>query len=140
MAAAVGSVRDRTMSFRAVVGSVPEARRAVDGIVALDEHPEIAFNVRLLVSELVGNSVRHSGVGPADEIGVTVAVSDDRVRVAVIDHGKGFLSPTVVQDPGRAVSGRGLYLVDALSDRWAVESGDGRTCVWFEIDIDSHQS
>jgi anti-sigma regulatory factor (Ser/Thr protein kinase) len=123
------------MSFRAVVGSVPEARRAVDGILALEDHPQIAFNVRLLVSELVGNSVRHSGVGPADEIGVTVAVSDDRVRVAVVDHGKGFPSPSEVQDPGTAVSGRGLYLVDALADRWAVEGGEGSTCVWFEIDI-----
>ncbi len=125
-----------TISFRAVVASVPEARRAVDAIPALEEHSEAAFNVRLLVSELVGNSVRHAEVEPSDEIDVTVEVAHERVRVSVVDHGRGFPAPSVVQDPGAGVSGRGLYLVDALADRWAVERGDGRTCVWFEIDID----
>ncbi len=45
-----------TISFRAVVASVPEARRAVDAIPALEEHSEAAFNVRLLVSELSGTA------------------------------------------------------------------------------------
>ncbi len=58
--------------------------------------------------------------------------SPQTVRVEVTDAGPGFaVRPRVAgQDPE---SGWGLYLVDALSDRWGTERG-GRTRIWFEID------
>jgi anti-sigma regulatory factor (Ser/Thr protein kinase) len=31
-------------------------------------------------------------------------------------------------------SGRGLFIVDALADRWGVENSAG-TCVWAEVDV-----
>ena len=89
-------------------------------------------DVRLLVSELVTNSLRHAGLGPRDSIRLRVTATRETVRVEVTDGGPGFR-------PGQPApnlyhtSGWGLYLVDQLSDRWSVDVGEA-TMVWFEID------
>ena len=72
----------------------------------------------LLVSELFGNSVRHSGSGAAGET-VTVAVraTDGIVRVEVTDRsGPGV--PELRPAGGDAEGGRGLRLVASLAARW----------------------
>ena len=113
-------------SFRAdrlAPGEARNALRALNG--SLDR--ELAEDVRLLVSELVTNSLRHTGTS---EIALEVWSSDEVVRVAVTDRGTGFDldgPPT----PGDA-SGWGLFMVDRLADRWGVET-DGQTRVWFEL-------
>jgi len=108
-----------------------DARRALDGlgdVVTTERLDEI----RLLVSELVTNSVRHAGMGSGEWIGLHVEVARDAVRVEVADRGPGFETgqplPTMYQD-----SGWGLYLVEQIADRWGVNQ-DAGTCVWFEID------
>jgi anti-sigma regulatory factor (Ser/Thr protein kinase) len=105
--------------------------------LALSEFDELvdeslAFDVRLLVSELVTNSVRHAQVGPEASILLRVAVADEHVRVEVADSGPGFEPP--VHDPTAEIareSGWGLFFVTQLADRWGVDRDDGR--VWFEI-------
>jgi anti-sigma regulatory factor (Ser/Thr protein kinase) len=90
-------------------------------------------DVRLLISEIVTNSVRHAGLGPADRVSVRVTADGKRVRAEVVDTGQGFEAPP--RGPGAgAGSGWGLFLVEHLADRWGVERRDGRTLVWFEID------
>ena len=90
-------------------------------------------DVRLLVSELVTNSLRHAGEAGETTIGLRVAVKERTVRVEVTDAGPGFDAatqpPTLYQQ-----SGWGLYLVDQVSDRWGVDRDD-HTRVWFEIDL-----
>jgi anti-sigma regulatory factor (Ser/Thr protein kinase) len=49
----------------------------------------------------------------------------------VTDHGPGF-EPAPARPGPDQVAGRGLFLVDALADRWG--SADGGTRVWFEVD------
>jgi anti-sigma regulatory factor (Ser/Thr protein kinase) len=88
-------------------------------------------NVRLLVSELVTNSIRHART-TAEEVELRVAVFPDRLRVEVSDRGAGFNRRARTPDRDSA-SGWGLYLVDQLADRWGV-SRDAGTRVWFEID------
>jgi anti-sigma regulatory factor (Ser/Thr protein kinase) len=84
-------------------------------------------SVRLLVTELVTNSVRHAGAG---SIELTVRVGGDRVRVEVANPGGSF-EPQPREDSD---SGWGLFLVDRLSDDWGVdEAGGGLQRVWFEI-------
>ena len=107
------------------------ARRALDeltDVVSDDRLDEI----RLLVSELVTNSVRHAGMRPEEWIGLHVKVVPDSVRVEVADGGSGFETgqplPSMYQD-----SGWGLYLVEQIADRWGVDHDPG-TRVWFEID------
>jgi anti-sigma regulatory factor (Ser/Thr protein kinase) len=90
-------------------------------------------DVRLLVSELVTNSVRHSeGASTGAPVTLEVAVSDGTLRVEVTDRGRGFEPQP--REPGQSkASGWGLYLVDHLADRWGVMRNH-ITRVWFEID------
>jgi anti-sigma regulatory factor (Ser/Thr protein kinase) len=114
--------------------SAAAARHAVDQLS--DRLPEDQLgDVRLLVSELVTNSLRHAELDAEDRIRLAVAVDDSRVRVEVADPGKGFEVMLPADDPD-TVEGWGLYLVATLSDRWGVSSGDraGSTRVWFELD------
>jgi anti-sigma regulatory factor (Ser/Thr protein kinase) len=108
-----------------------QARHAVDGLAG-DVRPDVLDQMRLLVSELVTNSVRHAGLRRTDRIGFRVLTTDSAVRVEVTDAGPGFKAtdptPTIYQD-----SGWGLYLVEQIADRWGVER-DPQTSVWFEID------
>jgi anti-sigma regulatory factor (Ser/Thr protein kinase) len=87
----------------------------------------------LLVSELFGNSVRHSGSGAAGET-VTVAVQAGSgvVRVEVTDRsGPGV--PQLRPAERDAEGGRGLELVEHLSVRWGYRRQRGRTITWFEL-------
>jgi serine phosphatase RsbU (regulator of sigma subunit)/anti-sigma regulatory factor (Ser/Thr protein kinase) len=113
------------------VDAVPRAREAIDELAPQLERA-LFTNMRLLISELVGNSVRHGGTPAGGEIDLVVSLLADRVRVEVGDQGSGFEPGHAARDP-RSSSGWGLYLVDELSDRWGV-SGSSGTSVWFEID------
>ena len=90
----------------------------------------MAFDVRLLVSELVTNSVQHASVGADDSIMLTVKISGELVRVEVRDGGPGFEQPEVELQPERD-TGWGLFLVEQIADSWGVDRGE--RAVWFEI-------
>jgi anti-sigma regulatory factor (Ser/Thr protein kinase) len=86
--------------------------------------------VRLLVTELVTNSVRHA---EADAVDIRVHVASDQVRLEVTDRGPGF----EFEERGRnqdLEGGWGLYLVDRLADRWGIAYDGGASRVWAEID------
>jgi anti-sigma regulatory factor (Ser/Thr protein kinase) len=87
----------------------------------------------LLVSELFGNSVRHSGSGdPGETITVAAKVEDDVVRVEVTDRG-GPGIPELNPTGQDAEGGRGLQLVAGLAARWGWRRRGGRTVTWFEM-------
>jgi anti-sigma regulatory factor (Ser/Thr protein kinase) len=119
------------MSFELAGGpyAVTAARLA---LADLESHldPSVAFDVRLLVSELVTNSVQHAQVAEEDSIILAVGFSDQIVRVEVSDEGPGF-EPPAAPPPDDADAGWGLFLVEQLADSWGV--GDGGKGVWFEI-------
>jgi anti-sigma regulatory factor (Ser/Thr protein kinase) len=108
-----------------------EARHALDGIGDAVPGGRLR-DVRLLVSELVTNAVRHANLDAGDVIGLVVEVADHALRVEVHDPGGGFVPTAPSPDPTRP-SGWGLYLVAELADRWGVDS-DETTLVWFELD------
>jgi anti-sigma regulatory factor (Ser/Thr protein kinase) len=108
-----------------------EARLAVDEL-SLGYSDETRETLRLLVSELVTNSVRHAGAGPERSIRVHLRASDSRVRVEVLDDGPGFEPPHGPAEDG-ALNGWGLRLVGQIADRWGVER-DRLTRVWFEME------
>ena len=89
-------------------------------------------DVRLLVSEIVTNSVRHAGLRPEEWIRVKMRLGSGRARIEVSDTGAGFERP--VDPEPLAESGWGMYLLEQIADRWGVER-NGATCVWFEIDL-----
>ena len=108
--------------------SVAEARaRVLDAVgPALADGQE--ETLRLLVSEVVTNAVRH---GARDEPVEIHLRWNSEVRVDVVDHGGGFTpGPRAgsFDEPG----GFGLFLVGRLADRWGVET-NASTRVWFVL-------
>ena len=91
-------------------------------------------DARLLVNELVANSIRHSGV-PNGRIRIRARVAGDTLHVEVVDGGRGAPHPVVggIRPGPRAASGWGLFLVDALAQRW----GHGNGAFWFELRLES---
>ena len=104
------------------------ARGALDPI-ASSLTPERMRDVRLLVSELVTNAVRHAG---GEAVRLVVAFTGSVLRIEVHDPGNGFALKPPPDDPMRA-SGWGLVLVEELADRWGIDHHP-RTRVWFEMD------
>ncbi len=88
--------------------------------------------VVLITAELVTNAIRY-GVGPID-----VDISFDRsgFRVGVSDRSDGKVEKRV-EVPVHAASGRGLRIIEALSDEWGVEPlpGGGKT-VWARVSVE----
>lgn len=104
------------------------ARRALadlDGRI----DPSVLPDVRLLVSELITNSVKYGGEGP---VRLEVTTTDGRVRAEIIDQGIGF-TPVRRDDDLDKVGGWGLHLVQELTTDWGTY--EGSTHVWFEIDL-----
>jgi anti-sigma regulatory factor (Ser/Thr protein kinase) len=97
--------------------------------------PSLAENergtLRLLVSELVTNSVRHVS-GSDQPVVLRLLIDDRRIRVDVRDGGAGFRPGK--PEPRGADGGFGLFLVERMASRWGVDTGDG-TRVWFELDL-----
>lgn len=107
-----------------------EARRS---LVLLDRvvPPDRLEDLRVMVSELVTNSVVHSGLERGEPISLLVKVLPERVRVEVADPGRRF--PDISKRP-RDHHGRGLMIVDQLAERWGTERGS-QTKVWAEIPL-----
>jgi anti-sigma regulatory factor (Ser/Thr protein kinase) len=106
------------------------ARTALDSLDGSLE--DLREPVRLLVSELVTNAVKHGGSGPDRTVQVKLDCSPEGVRVEVSDEGPGF-EPRRGRRIDPMEDGIGLALVDQLADRWGVHVERGAR-VWFEID------
>jgi len=93
----------------------------------------VFHDAQLLVSELVTNSVRHSGVPAGSEVIVSVSLTPGMVRVDVEDPGRSGAVAPHAPDSGTG-GGYGLNLVQALSERWGIERvAEGGTRVWAQL-------
>jgi two-component sensor histidine kinase len=127
---------DPSVSLRLRRG--PEAPRRARAEVVARFRDRLAaatvYDVALVVSELVTNSVNHPGPGPEPELGVEVGVVGDHVLIAVSDRGA-----QIIPRGGQRGSGErlGLQLVDRLAGSWGVaRDGVGRTQVWCELPLE----
>ena len=118
------------MKLLATPDAPRDARHALDRL-APEVPQDVLENVRLLVSELVTNCIRHAGVDPNAAIELKVSPRNSVIRVEVSDPGEGF-EPAPVTLSIYSTSGWGLYLVEQSADRWGVSVENG-TKVWFEI-------
>ena len=112
--------------------AISEARHALDRLADLLPSEKLE-DVRLVVSELVTNSVLHAGLSPDDQIWLSVEASAESVRGRVCDPGPGFRKPSKLGPRPDFSGGWGLPIVDRISDRWGVDR-NSCACVWFEID------
>ena len=91
-------------------------------------HGDTADNARVVLSELVTNALTHS----LDVFQMALDLRAGRILVEVWDCTDN--SPTVTQPNGLAVSGRGMFLVETLSEEWGVRrEKDGGKTVWARI-------
>lgn len=117
-------------SFLYTPRSVIQARRFVSG--ALEDVPDSTIeSAILIVSELATNAIRHAGTG----FSVDVEVLDQQIRVSVTDSGGG--RPQIKSPPAAEPSGRGLRIVELLSDHWGIDASTAKPgkSVWFTINF-----
>ena len=113
--------------------AAPAARRALEDLCfQIDD--DLLERSRLVLSEVVTNSVRHARLRARQRIDLEVWVLPHLLRIEVTDDGPGFDPIVVRPDPDNAASGgQGLWIVDQLTDRWGVDLSHS-TCVWLEFD------
>jgi anti-sigma regulatory factor (Ser/Thr protein kinase) len=129
----VGRRTTHRMDNRAL--SLGSARRAVGRRVELEPYPEIGFIAQLLASELVSNTVRHANLADGDTFVLTIECDERTLHIELADHGRGVDPLSHLARYQRTGSRRnGIYLVDALADRWGYRRREGTT-MWFEIDL-----
>lgn len=80
-----------------------------------------------MVSELATNAVKHARTG----FSLVVEERDDGVRIEVTDHGPG--TPRKRSPSPQEPSGRGLLIVQALSDDWGIVEEQHGKAVWLSI-------
>ncbi len=123
-----------TLRLRHAASSAAVARRRMLAdfeAAGVAEAP--AQDAALIVSELVGNAVRHAAPLPDGRLAVRWSVDRHGYSVSVTDGGTGSQAddriatrPATSYDP----TGRGLRIVAALADSWGVADSDGATTVW----------
>ena len=127
-----GNPSEREIPLPSRPESAATARRLVQVVVLRQWglSSRLTEDAVLLVSELVGNAVRHTG---ARAFGLRMRRSRGRLRVEVRDPSRGLPCLMPVQDLD--VSGRGLFLVDKLADRWGVDLLPRGKTTWFEMRV-----
>lgn len=104
-----------------------QARAAVTACAAELGLQEVSDDVVLLVSEMVTNAIRHA----APPVRLEIQAGDDDVVVAVRD---GSPHPPAPRRPGQdAEGGRGMLLVDLLSDDHGVRGDPPGKAVWARV-------
>ena len=112
------------------VAQVRHARAATAAwLTGQDVDRDVLETCTLLVSELVTNAVRHAGTC----VQLRLHRRPDEVLVEVEDGSS--LQPEPRDADDEATGGRGIDLVAALSQQWAVaRSGDGKT-IWCAVPL-----
>ena len=129
------------VTLPALPAAASQARKSL--AVLRSDLPERTYeDLVILVSELVTNSVRHTGRARGDEVEDRLGDWIDRsgIRAEVADGGPGFEKFVRPSTPDQ-LGGWGLQIVDRLSDRWGVRRGSAPgSAVWFEIDLHPSRS
>jgi anti-sigma regulatory factor (Ser/Thr protein kinase) len=120
-------VQQQRRRFDPEASSAREARSFVAD--ALPDLDGLDTRVALAVSEVASNAILHART----PFTVRVLVDPDRVRVEVTDEDPHM--PVRQDYSADSVTGRGLAIVEELSDRWGADGHDGDKTVWFEIDL-----
>lgn len=88
---------------------------------------ELVDSAELLVSEVATNAVVHA----SSDLLVLLSRLEGGVRVEV--HDTSHVLPVQRVAGPSATGGRGMHLVEAVSDRWGTEASSPGKCVWFEL-------
>jgi anti-sigma regulatory factor (Ser/Thr protein kinase) len=108
-------------------GAVPSARLHTRLVLAEWGLSSLAEDMELIVSELVTNAIQHAG---GDYFRIMLRSDGRKVCVFVWDQS--FVQPMPAEPDVDAPDGRGLVIVEALSERWGFyrPQGDPGKIIW----------
>jgi serine/threonine-protein kinase RsbW len=124
-----------TMRLPCVPASVSAARRGLqDWLRGLGGSTESIEDARVVISELVANSVRHARPLPDGSILVAWQARGGVVELSVTDGGSDTRPRNVKASPS-AADGRGMAIIDVLTDEWWIDRTATRSTVHALISI-----
>ncbi|MEU7430735.1 ATP-binding protein [Streptomyces sioyaensis] len=137
-----------SLHLRREAASVPLARRLLLGTMeTAGVDPDICYDLAVALSEACANAVEHGGDAASEDYRVTAFIDGDTCRIEITDSGPGFRHrpapsapphtaedralppapvPTPAQAPAFAEDGRGLFLIEALTDHVHYRNRTGR--------------
>ena len=122
-----GDAATRSDVFVAVPEAVAAARHLVRDALETWGEDHLVPDGTLIVSELATNAILHGG----SPFRASIARSADVVRIAVEDAGPGL--PRGRSAPQDAMDGRGIAIVQELSQGWGCDRSDGGKVFWAEL-------
>ncbi|MEU1817372.1 ATP-binding protein [Streptomyces roseifaciens] len=128
-----------SLHLRREAASVPLARRLLIGAMeTAGVDPDISYDLSLALSEACANAVEHGGDSSTGYL-VTAFIDGDTCRIEVTDSGPGFPEqprpherrrqrpqPPRSLAPAEDEHGRGLFLIESLTDHVRVRNRPGR--------------
>ncbi|WP_030793133.1 SpoIIE family protein phosphatase [Streptomyces sp. NRRL S-920] len=110
--------------------ALAEARHMIRAAVRAWGAGERADEIELVADEMITNALMHTDGSAIVTLRVLTG-TDRRLRVDVEDSSSALPRRREAGEEG--VSGRGLLLVDRLTDVWGVDARGGGKCVWCEF-------
>jgi anti-sigma regulatory factor (Ser/Thr protein kinase) len=89
---------------------------------------DVVEDARVVISELVANSVRHAQPLPDGDILVSWKMARQGLQISVTDGGSGT-RPRKVNAPSSALAGRGMAIVETLAETWWSDKTRSRSTV-----------
>ena len=120
--------RHHAIGLPVVPESSTKARRWVETKLAKRLSEDRLFDARVVVTELVNNAVLHARGGI---LRVEIDEIDDSVEIAVVDQGARM--PELLDPEPTWSTGRGLMIVDQLSEDWGADSEPAGKRVWARL-------
>ena len=119
-----------------------EARRRVRDAIRSWQVPVDLDAALLLTSELVTNAIRHEAGQEAGQgaQAVMLAITSSRGRLRVDVHDTSCSLPAVAEVPADAETGRGLLLVETLSEEWGFYRTPAGKAVYFTLAFETGQA
>ena len=108
--------------------SIAKARRFVANSLETHHPPGVVLDCSLIASEMATNAYRHADGSP---FRVGVRLVPGRVRITVEDTS--ITPPSMPHPLEHDEGGRGVAIIDALSDRWGADSLPSGKVVWAEV-------
>jgi anti-sigma regulatory factor (Ser/Thr protein kinase) len=109
-------------------------RRLVSDLFEGGFYGSTVSDAALVLSELLGNALRHGTPLPGSCLRVAWQLDADSVQVSVSDGG-GSTRPELGEPTHATTGGRGLRIVAKLSRRWGTASDEEGTTVWAEVEL-----
>jgi anti-sigma regulatory factor (Ser/Thr protein kinase) len=123
--------RRSTLTLVAEPAAAKEARTWIAELAGSLLSPDRRNDLRLVVTEVVTNAIRHGD--PGGSLLLAATPKDGYLCVQCTDDGPGLAPRPRAMVPDED-GGFGLFLVERLTRRWGVTRERGRTRVWFELD------